>query len=94
MAIKLLSAVHGERGAIRNYQHPEFGVLPIVTVWGAPGCADVINVTVLHECIRVRNAKREGRDPYAPPVWLQEELKRKGCARVRRAPRIKRRPAA
>jgi hypothetical protein len=71
MAIKLLSAVHGQRGVIRNYQHDEFGVLPIVIVWGGPGNADVINLTPVAQFIRARNAKREGRDMYTLPHELQ-----------------------
>ena len=56
--IKLLSVEFGRCGAIRRYQHPQLGLLPIVTTYGRAGGADVINLTPVAQFIRQRNAAR------------------------------------
>jgi hypothetical protein len=71
--IKLLTAVHGHHSVIRSYSHHEFGLLPIVTVLGAPGCADVVHLFI---------GKRDAAYATAPA-----KRKRKGRARSSRGAR-------
>jgi hypothetical protein len=92
MSIKLLSIVRGQRGVIKRYQHHEFGVLPIVIVWGTDGSADMINFTPVAHFIRTRNRERLGSLNLAetPSVTVAPPATKRAATaggRKRRAPR-------
>lgn len=64
-SIKLLSARYGERGVIRRYQHRTLRPLDFVTLWGASGNADTINITDLRWAVYEQKERAAGREPYA-----------------------------
>jgi hypothetical protein len=60
------------RRVSRIYEHHELGMLPIITTFGDPGNADLIDIAHVAFFNYERNARREGRDPYDyPQEWAQ-----------------------
>jgi hypothetical protein len=82
--LTLLSAERGPRGVIRRYQHPELGVLAVLTMFGSHGSADFINLdfALRHARCRLKLIDDEAR---------QRAEQKRGAGPPRGAPPRKRR---
>jgi hypothetical protein len=63
--LTLLGADFGPNGAVRSYQHPQLGVLHILTMYGRDGSADIVKLHGALLQARTKLRVRAGEDLWS-----------------------------